>query len=116
MLRTENGRAVVAMPIFLPADPAIPAKGVPANAHFTRPFVSDKSVLQREARGGAVGLQLPAYAVLLAIVAGWLVSLGFGLRRLQRTAAEPYPDEDLGVGAGEGAEPDVPRSALGAQA
>lgn len=78
--------------------------------------MSDKPVLQREARGGAVGLQLPAYAILLAIVAAWLVSLGFGLRRLQRTAGEPYPDEDLGVGAGEGAERDVSSSALGAQA
>ena len=116
MLRMENGRAVVASPIFLPADPAIPAKGVPATAHFTRPFVSDKSVLQREARGGAVGLQLPAYGLLLAIVAAWLVALGFGLRRLLRTAGEPYPDEGLGARAGEGAERDVPRPAVGAQA
>ena len=37
MLRMENGRAVVASPIFLPADPAIPAKGVPATAHFDAP-------------------------------------------------------------------------------
>ena len=78
MLRMENGRAVVASPIYLPPDPAIPAKGVPATAHFTRSFVSDKSILQREARGGSVGLQLPAYGLLLAIVAAWLVALGFG--------------------------------------
>jgi len=116
MLRMENGRAVVASPIFLPADPAIPATGQPATAHFTRPFVSDKSILQREARGGSVGLQLPAYGLLLAIVAAWLVALGFGLRRLLRTAGEPYPDEGLGTRAGEGAERDVPRPAVGAQA
>jgi hypothetical protein len=115
MLRMENGRAVVAVPIYLPADPAIPAKGVPASAHFTRPFVSDKSVLQREARAQAADLAIPAYVLLAAIVVAWLVSLGFGLRRLLRTAGEPYPDEALGVGAGEGAERDVRRPALGAQ-
>ena len=53
---------------------------------------------------------------LLAIVAAWLVALGFGLRRLLRTAGEPYPDEGLGARAGEGAERDVPRPAVGAQA
>jgi hypothetical protein len=116
MLRMENGRAVVAVPIFLPADPAIPAKGVPATAHFTRPFVSDKSVLQREARSGSTALAIPAYLVLLAIVVAWLISLGFGLRRLQRTAGEPYPDAALAARAGDGAKRDVPRPALGAKA
>jgi len=53
--------------------------------------------------------------VLLAIVVAWLISLGFGLRRLQRTAGEAYPDESLGARAGHGAKRDVPRSALGAK-
>jgi hypothetical protein len=115
-LRVENGRAVVAVPIFLPADAAIPAKGVPATAHFTRPFVSDKSVLQREARSGSTAVAIPAYLVLLAIVVAWLISLGFGLRRLQRTAGEPYPDPALAARAGDGAKRDVRRPALGAKA
>jgi hypothetical protein len=57
-----------------------------------------------------------AYALLLAIVVAWLVSLGFGLRRLQRTAGEPYPDAALPRRAGEGAKRDAPRPALGAKA
>jgi hypothetical protein len=86
-LRLENGRGVRAVPIYLPRDTAIPAKEVPARAHFTRPFVRDKKLLQREAVGSASALQLPAYLFLLAIAVGWLVALGFGLRRLEKTPA-----------------------------
>jgi hypothetical protein len=89
MLRLENGRGVRAVPVYLPSDPAIPAKEVPATAHFTRPFVRDKKILQREAVGGATWLATPAYLLLLAIAAVWLVSLGWGLRRLERTAGAP---------------------------
>jgi hypothetical protein len=89
MLRLENGRGVRAVPVYLPEDPAIPAKEVPATAHFTRPFVRDKKILQREAVGGSTWLATPAYLVLLVIAAVWLVSLGWGLRRLERMAGEP---------------------------
>jgi hypothetical protein len=89
MLRLENGRGVRAVPVYLPSDPAIPAKEVPATAHFTRPFVRDKKILQREAVGGSTWLATPAYLLLLGIAAVWLVSLGWGLRRLERTAGEP---------------------------
>jgi hypothetical protein len=122
MLRMENGRAVDAVPIYLPADPAIPAKAVPATSRFTRPFVRDKKVLQREAVGGSEALAVPAYLALLAIVVAWLVTLGWGLRRLERTAGEPYPDEGLGLRAGlgavrgEGDERDAPRPTVGVQA
>jgi hypothetical protein len=97
MLRLENGRGVRAVPIYLPRDTAIPARGVPATAHFTRPFVRDKKILQREAVGGSAWLSLPAYLFLLAIAAGWLVAIGFGLRRLE-TASAPS-----------GRRPDAPR-------
>jgi hypothetical protein len=116
MIRLENGRAVDAAPLYLPRDPAIPAKGVPASAHFTRPFVRDKEVLQREAKGGAPALSVIAYGVLLGIATVWLIVLGLGLRRLQRTAGEPYPDDGLAAPAGDGAERDAPRPALGVQA
>jgi hypothetical protein len=56
----------------------------------TRPFVADKAVLQREAVGGSVGLQRLAYALLLAVAAAWLCTLGWGLRRLLRAPA-PSP-------------------------
>lgn len=93
MLRLENGRGVRAVPVYLPEDRAIPAKEVPASASFTRPFVRDKKVLQRESVGGAVWLATPAYLLLLAIAAVWLVSLGWGLRRLEQTAGETVRGE-----------------------
>jgi hypothetical protein len=91
MLRMEDGRAVRAVPIYLPADPAIPAKGVPAPTHFTRPFVRDKKVLQREAKSGKAWLSIPAYLVLLAIVALWLTAITVGLRRLYASASLRAP-------------------------
>jgi hypothetical protein len=100
MLRMENGRGVRAVPVYLPDDPAIPAKGVPATSHFTRPFVRDKKILQREAVGGSTWLALPAYLILLAIAAVWLVSLGWGLRRLERTAGEPVRGDAVDRPAG----------------
>ncbi len=85
MLRMENGRSLVATPIYMPADPAIPAAGIPASAKIVRQFVTDKKILQREAVGGSIWLAVPAYLLLLAIVTAWLISLARGLRRLEDT-------------------------------
>jgi hypothetical protein len=93
MLRLENGRGVRALPVYMPEDKAIPAKEVPATAHFTRAFVRDKKILQREAVGGATWLSLPAYLLLLAIAAVWLAALTWGLRRLEITAGEEVRGE-----------------------
>ena len=59
---------------------------VPAWPHFTREFVRDKTVLQREAIGGSPGLQRAAYAGLGVIALAWITSLAWGLRRLDRSA------------------------------
>ena len=90
-LRLANGRALRAVPIYMPADPEIPAKAIPAASRFTRPFVRDKKLLQRESVGGSAWLWGPAYALLLAIAAGWLAAITWGLRRLQGTAARARP-------------------------
>jgi hypothetical protein len=90
MLRLAKGRDVSAVPLYMPADAAIPAKGVAATPQFTRPFVRDKQILQREAHGGAAGLSLLAYLVLVAIVVLWVGILAWGLRRLD-PAGPPAP-------------------------
>jgi hypothetical protein len=82
MLRIANGRALDAVPIYLPNDPAIPAREVAATDRFTRVFVRDKKILQREAVGGDLWLAIPAYLLLLVIVAVWMAALTWGLRRL----------------------------------
>ena len=84
------------MPIFLPNDPAIPVREVPAQARFTRPFVRDKKNLQREQKAGVPGyLTGLAYGAVLAIWLGMLGALGWGLVRLARsnaTAQRPPAD------------------------
>ena len=48
LLRVQDGTTMAAVPIFLPADPGIDAKEVPAQASSTRAFVQEITVLQRE--------------------------------------------------------------------
>ncbi|PXX69376.1 hypothetical protein DFR70_1021065 [Nocardia tenerifensis] len=48
VLRLQDGRMLTALPVYLPNDPGIEAEEVPALAEFTRPFVAEITVLQRE--------------------------------------------------------------------
>src|SRR4051812_24293618 len=89
LLRLATVGSLQALPIYMPADPAIPAKGVPAAAHFTRPFEQDKKILQREAVGGSPALQLAAYIALGVIGLIWVGAVAFGLRRLDRLDRRP---------------------------
>jgi hypothetical protein len=54
---------LVALPVYLPADPAIPADETPAASGVTRAFEPEQHILQREAKRG-----LP----------GWMWALGYG--------------------------------------
>jgi hypothetical protein len=99
MLRLENGRGVRAVPVYLPEDLAIPAQAVPATAQFTRPFVRDKQILQRESVGGSEWLALPAYGLLLAIAIAWLATLGWGLRRLESKSDPTVATDDTSAPA-----------------
>ncbi|HET7530612.1 MAG TPA: hypothetical protein VFJ98_06595 [Mycobacteriales bacterium] len=89
LLRLGTAGSLQAVPVYLPADPAIPAKGVPAAQHFTRSFVPDKKILQREAVGGSPALQLAAYIALGVIGLIWVGAVAFGLRRLDRVESRP---------------------------
>lgn len=48
LLRVQDGRTLAAVPIFLPADAPLKAKELPAEASFTRDFVPEIDILQRE--------------------------------------------------------------------
>jgi hypothetical protein len=89
LLRLATVGSLQALPIYLPADPAIPAKGVPATHRFTRSFEPDKKVLQREAVGGSPALQRAAYIALGVIGLIWVGAVAFGLRRLDRVERRP---------------------------
>jgi hypothetical protein len=101
-LRLHKGRELVGLPIFLPADPAIPVPEVPVQQHMTRSFVLDHKNLQREQKPG-----VPAFLTLAAYLGVGLISLalifvvGWGLARLEKLGGGP-PDESAepaGVGA-----------------
>ncbi|MBF6329436.1 hypothetical protein [Nocardia transvalensis] len=48
VLRVHDGRMLTALPIYMPHDRGIGAADVPAPNSFTRPFVAEITVLQRE--------------------------------------------------------------------
>ena len=80
--RLHSGRSLVGVPIYMPNDPAIPAKGVPARASFSRPFIRDKQILQREAKQGTGSLPLLGYAIVLAITLSIIALNAWALVRL----------------------------------
>ena len=105
LLRLATSRTQQAVPIYLPPDKAIPAELVPASPTFTRPFVPDQTLLQREAIGGSEQAKNSAYAVLGFLALLWITTLSLGLRRLDRSAARDLDPLILG---GSRSEPWVP--------
>jgi hypothetical protein len=86
MVRVHKGKSLVAVPIYLPRDRAIPAPEVPARASFTRPFERDVKILQREQKSGVPGaLKLAAYLTVGGIAAGLIVLIAWALLRLEGT-------------------------------
>ena len=86
-LRIADGRALRTLPLYMPADAAIPAPRVPARAEFTRALVPDKEFLQREAREGSAWLTLPAYLVLASLMGSLLLGFAWALRRVHTQGA-----------------------------
>lgn len=84
LIRLQRGASIVAVPIYLPEDSAIPAREVPAEEQFTRPFVDDKTILLREAKDVSVGLTYGTSSVMMLIAVAWALTLAWGLYRLQR--------------------------------
>jgi hypothetical protein len=87
LVRLHDGPAIVAVPVYMPRDPAIGASAIPAEPSFTRAFVEDKELLLREAKETSPWLSYVAYALLVGIVVCWVASLGWGLWRLESTAS-----------------------------
>ena len=93
MIRLHHGQSLTAVPVYLPDDPAIPVKGVPATPSFTREFTADHKLLQREQKAAAPWLWGLGYAVVLGIALSFLALLAWGIHRAA-TAAEVPPSHD----------------------
>jgi hypothetical protein len=109
-LRLHKGRELAGLPVFLPADPAIPVSEVPVVSHGTRPFVLDHKNLQREQKPDVPGwLTLVAYLGVGGISLALIFVVGFGLARLDERGGGP-PAAPSAEGAGRDRKPRKPRT------
>jgi hypothetical protein len=107
ILRLHRDDEVLGLPVFLPEDPAIPAREVPATARIDRAFVLDKKNLQREQKTGVSGvLTTVAYLGVGVLALALLAVLFWGLRRVRGrlgdqepppAAGPPFADESGGL-------------------
>ncbi len=89
-LRVQQGDGLISLPLFMPRDEAIPAKEVPAAASFTRDFLPDVEVLQRERKQDVSGaLTLAAYLTVLAIALALIALIAWSLVRVDRGGGRP---------------------------
>jgi hypothetical protein len=86
MIRLHKGRALTALPVYLPEDPAIPVEGVPAQSQVERAFGDEQKLLQRERKDAPGWLWAAAYLAVLAIALGFLVLLAWGVHRVSACA------------------------------
>jgi hypothetical protein len=95
LLRVQDGRTLTAVPIWAPADPAIPVAEIPAQAVSTKPFVLEVSILQRE-RDPSVPAWLftAGGVVVLFFTLSVLTALTWGAGRINiHDTAPPQPQE-----------------------
>ncbi|MEA2217564.1 MAG: hypothetical protein QOJ35_190 [Solirubrobacteraceae bacterium] len=86
LIRLHRGDSLTGLPIYAPADAAIPAPAVPAPRAFIRPFVSDHKLLQREAKSRDPAITVGAYAIIGFCTLVLLAMLAWGLHRVRVTA------------------------------
>ncbi|HEX5255695.1 MAG TPA: hypothetical protein VFW69_17825 [Mycobacterium sp.] len=95
LLRVQDGRTMTAVPIWEPADAAIPAPEVPALASSTRPFVLEVTILQRERDQSAPAWLFTAGGIVVLFLTLMVIAgLTWGAGRLNNSLAEPEPLED----------------------
>jgi hypothetical protein len=88
-VRLHSGNSLLAMPIYLPNDPAIPAREVPARRHFDRTFLPDKKVLQRESKTTNGLVPLAAYGAVFGLALVLFMMLGWAVDRVAAIEDRP---------------------------
>ena len=95
LLRVQDGYTMTAVPIYEPADDAIPAPEVPALTSSTRPFVQEITILQRERDQNAPEwLYTAGSIVVLFLTLMVIAALTWGAGRINNSLAEPERVEE----------------------
>ncbi len=96
LVRIHDGRSLAAVPVFLPADPVIGAKELPAEPRFTRDVQGEQPILQRELKQDVPGWIWAAASLVVLLCTLILVfALGWGVSRTARAvAARPEARSD----------------------
>ncbi len=95
LLRVQDGYTMTAVPIWEPADDAIPAPEVPALSSSTRPFVHEITILQRERDQNAPGWLFTAGSIVVLIFTLMVIAaLTWGAGRINNAVTEPEPVEE----------------------
>ncbi|HEV7918974.1 MAG TPA: hypothetical protein VGO97_05285 [Solirubrobacterales bacterium] len=110
-IRLQTGSAVVSVPIFMPRDAAIPAAELPAPARFTRSFISDREVMQRESRvRSGAPVTIAAYSALGLYFMFLIAFFGWAFSRIGRRN-EVLPEDGPRPRFGRSREPVEPEPA-----
>jgi hypothetical protein len=95
LLRVQDGYTMTAVPIYEPADDAIPAPEVPALASIDRPFVHEITILQRERDQNAPTWLFTAGSLLVLVFTLMVIAaLTWGAGRINNAVTEPEPVEE----------------------
>jgi hypothetical protein len=87
----QRGNEVMAVPLYLPADPEIGAPAVPAVPERTERFARITTVMMREVHRGPAGAAVAAYSGLGLLVAIWVALIVFGARRVPPAVPPSVP-------------------------
>ncbi len=84
MVRLARKDVMVAVPVYMPADPVIGAKEIPVVPVRDSSFRRDTELLMREAHEGAAWPAVVAYGAILVVALGWIGTLTFAFVRVGR--------------------------------
>lgn len=95
MVSLQRGDEVMAVPVYLPADPEIGAPEVPAVPERTERFVRNTTILLREVKEGPAGAAVAAYSGLAVVAAVYIGLIALTARRVPPFSAPPDPPDRL---------------------
>ncbi len=95
LLRVQDGYTMTAVPIYAPADEAIPAPEIPAQPVITRPFVLENTILQRERDPSAPAWLFTTGSILVLIFTLMVIAaLTWGAGRINGETTKPRRVEE----------------------